>query len=71
MRPANEALIVIDVQNDFCPGGALAVAGGDEIIRRINALMDDFADRRPDAGLAPGRTTRLSPPTIPAPRRSA
>jgi nicotinamidase/pyrazinamidase len=42
MRPANEALIVIDVQNDFCPGGALAVAGGDEIISRINGLMDDF-----------------------------
>jgi nicotinamidase/pyrazinamidase len=43
MRPANEALIVIDVQNDFCPGGALAVAGGHEIISRINGLMDDFA----------------------------
>ncbi len=42
MRPANQALIVIDVQNDFCPGGALAVAGGDEIISRINGLMDDF-----------------------------
>jgi nicotinamidase/pyrazinamidase len=43
MKPANEALIVIDVQNDFCPGGALAVAGGDEIISQINGLMDDFA----------------------------
>jgi nicotinamidase/pyrazinamidase len=42
MRPANEALIVIDVQNDFCPGGALAVTGGDEIISQINGLMDDF-----------------------------
>lgn len=42
MRPANEALIVIDVQNDFCPGGALAVAGGDEIISRINGLMGGF-----------------------------
>jgi nicotinamidase/pyrazinamidase len=42
MRPANEALIVIDVQNDFCPGGALAVAEGDQIINRINGLMDDF-----------------------------
>ena len=42
MRPANQALIVIDVQNDFCPGGALAVAGGDEIISRINMLMQDF-----------------------------
>jgi len=37
-----DALIVIDVQNDFCPGGALAVAGGDEIIPRINTLMGEF-----------------------------
>ena len=36
------ALLVIDVQNDFCPGGALAVAGGDEIVDGINALMGDF-----------------------------
>jgi nicotinamidase/pyrazinamidase len=43
MQPATQALIVIDVQNDFCPGGALAVAGGDEIIARINALTGDFA----------------------------
>ncbi len=42
MRPATDALIVIDVQNDFCPGGALAVADGDAIIPRVNALMDDF-----------------------------
>jgi nicotinamidase/pyrazinamidase len=42
MRPATEALIVIDVQNDFCPGGALAVAGGDEIVPGINALMREF-----------------------------
>lgn len=36
------ALIVIDVQNDFCPNGALAVAQGNEIIPRINAMMGDF-----------------------------
>ena len=36
------ALLVIDVQNDFCPGGALAVAEGDEIVPGINALMDRF-----------------------------
>ena len=36
------ALIIIDVQNDFCPGGALAVPGGDEIVPGINALMRDF-----------------------------
>jgi len=34
-----KALIVIDVQNDFCPKGALAVAGGDEIVSGINALI--------------------------------
>lgn len=33
------ALIVIDVQNDFCPGGALAVAEGDSVVPRINAMM--------------------------------
>jgi len=37
------ALIVIDLQNDFCPGGALAVTGGDEIVAGINALMAEFA----------------------------
>lgn len=37
-----KALIVIDVQNDFCPGGALAVAGGDAIVGGINALMGQF-----------------------------
>ncbi|AJE44736.1 bifunctional nicotinamidase/pyrazinamidase [Celeribacter indicus] len=42
MRPSNEALIVIDIQNDFCPGGALAVAGGDEIVPGVNTLMEDF-----------------------------
>jgi nicotinamidase/pyrazinamidase len=36
------ALIVVDVQNDFCPGGALAVAGGDEIVEQINNRMADF-----------------------------
>lgn len=43
MRASHEALIVIDVQNDFCPGGALAVAEGDQIVPEINTLMDDFA----------------------------
>lgn len=36
------ALIVVDMQVDFCPGGALAVARGDEIIAPINALMPRF-----------------------------
>ncbi|HMS95934.1 MAG TPA: bifunctional nicotinamidase/pyrazinamidase [Tabrizicola sp.] len=42
MKSASEALVVIDVQNDFCPGGALAVAEGDQIISRINVLMGEF-----------------------------
>jgi nicotinamidase/pyrazinamidase len=33
------ALIVIDVQNDFCPGGLLAVADGDAVVTPINAMM--------------------------------
>jgi len=37
------ALLVVDVQNDFCPGGALAVAGGDAVIPVINAWMPRFA----------------------------
>lgn len=36
------ALIVIDVQNDFCPSGALAVPEGDLIVPGINALMGNF-----------------------------
>lgn len=36
-------LIVIDVQNDFCPNGALAVAQGDQIVPGINALMADMS----------------------------
>ena len=37
------ALILVDLQNDFLPGGALGVAGGDEVIPIANRLMDDFA----------------------------
>lgn len=37
-----QALIVIDIQNDFCPGGALAVSGGDQIIGGVNALMQQI-----------------------------
>ena len=35
----SKALLVIDVQNDFCPGGALAVPGGDEVVAPINGMM--------------------------------
>ena len=45
MTQPTDALIVIDVQNDFCPGGLLAVTDGDAIIPRINGLLRDFPVR--------------------------
>lgn len=38
----DHALVVIDVQNDFCPGGALAVDGGDEIIPIVNRMIAEY-----------------------------
>lgn len=38
----SRALLVIDVQNDFCPGGALAVPEGDAVIPLINKMLSDF-----------------------------
>lgn len=43
MSDAGTALIVVDVQNDFCSGGSLAVPGGDEIVPLVNALGARFA----------------------------
>lgn len=40
--PDGDALIVVDVQNDFCPGGPLAVKAGDEVIPVINRLIPNF-----------------------------
>ena len=42
---SKKALIVVDVQNDFCPGGSLAVAQGDEVVVPLNKLMKEFLDR--------------------------
>jgi nicotinamidase/pyrazinamidase len=39
------ALLTIDVQNDFCPGGALAVSGGDEILPLVNGWQQDYTVR--------------------------
>ena len=39
-----DALIIVDIQNDFLPGGALAVADGDLIIPHVNRLMGKFSD---------------------------
>jgi nicotinamidase/pyrazinamidase len=40
----NDVLLVIDVQNDFCPSGALAVPHGDEVVPIINRLASRFAN---------------------------
>jgi nicotinamidase/pyrazinamidase len=45
MPAKKRALIVVDVQNDFCPGGALAVAKGDEVVASLNNLIEEFLER--------------------------
>ena len=42
---SKQALIVVDVQHDFCPGGTLAVAHGDEVVAPLNELIDEFLER--------------------------
>jgi nicotinamidase/pyrazinamidase len=42
MKGGRRVLIVVDVQNDFCPGGALQIKDGDSIIPLINRIMDRF-----------------------------
>jgi nicotinamidase/pyrazinamidase len=39
------ALLIVDVQNDFCPGGALAVAGGDQVVPLLNEYARRFVSR--------------------------
>ena len=45
MSNTKQALIVVDVQNDFCPGGTLAVPRGDEVVAPLNKLIDEFLER--------------------------
>ena len=45
MTTPKQALIVVDVQNDFCPGGALAVSHGDEVVEPLNRAIDEFLER--------------------------
>ena len=47
LNPATDVLLIIDLQNDFCPavhgtGGALAITGGDEIVPLVNAMAEEF-----------------------------
>jgi nicotinamidase/pyrazinamidase len=75
MTQASDALLIIDVQNDFCSGGALAVPHGEQVVAPINRLAPKFAtvvatqDWHPPAhdsfashhhGKAPFQTTELS-----------
>jgi nicotinamidase/pyrazinamidase len=39
---ASDALVVVDIQNDFCTGGALAVPGGETVIPKINRIAENF-----------------------------
>ena len=41
-KKMTSALIIIDMQNDFCPGGALAVKGGENIVEPINKAQEEF-----------------------------
>lgn len=43
---SGRALLVVDVQNDFCPGGALGISGGDRIIPVLNRYIEFFANER-------------------------
>jgi len=43
---AKKALLVVDIQKDFCPGGALSVAEGDEIIPNLNRYIEIFLDKK-------------------------
>lgn len=45
MRVDDAALVVVDVQNDFCPGGALEVPDGDAVVPAINRIAPRFAAR--------------------------
>ncbi len=42
-RNDRDVLVIVDVQNDFCPGGALAVPQGDQIVPAVNRLAAEFA----------------------------
>ena len=54
-----DVLLVIDVQNDFCPGGALEVPRGDEVVPVINGLITRFDHVILTQDWHPRRTVRL------------
>ena len=54
-----DALVIVDVQNDFCPGGALAVPDGDKVVPVINKLMDGFPVVVASKDWHPGQTVHF------------
>jgi len=63
--PTDAALLIVDVQNDFCPGGALAVANGDRVVAPLNRAAELFAAAgRPiyaSRDWHPARTSHFAP----------
>jgi len=43
INPSSDALVIVDVQNDFCPGGSLAVPEGDKVVPVLNQYIAHFA----------------------------
>ncbi len=63
---AHDVLMVVDVQRDFCPGGALGVAGGDEVVPVINELAAEVRPLGLHPRLASSRSRQLlRPPGVP------
>jgi len=63
-----DALLIVDLQNDFCPGGALAVPEGDAIVPTVNELAGGFGHVIQTQDWHPPATSRLrrrTPRTIP------
>ena len=57
--PTFDALVVVDLQNDFCPGGSLGIAGGDRVIPILNRYMQRFRELK-----APIYASRDWPPPV-------
>jgi len=63
--PARDALVIVDVQNDFCPGGALGVREGDRVVPVLNRYAERFAARGAPVFVSrdwhPAETTHFRP----------
>ena len=61
LDPHRDSVIVVDVQNDFCPGGALPVPEGDKVIPPLNALLGRASRGDPERRLTPWVPPRRDP----------